>query len=215
MTGRRGRACPACPAPSTRVCRPGTCRAPLSLLASTDARMSLTNVDLPEPDTPVTEVSTPSGNDTSISRRLCSRAPTTVSCRLRSTGRRMRGDLDLLFARKIGAGNRIRIGQQLFVRRRCARSGRRARRPPGRCRPPSRHARWCRGRARRRSACCRDPAAGSMSRSAACCRADADRWTVRRARTARPTSPDPICVASRMRCASPPDSVAAARDSDR
>jgi hypothetical protein len=26
------------------------------------------------------------------------------------------GDLDLLLARKIGAGNRIRIGQQLFVR---------------------------------------------------------------------------------------------------
>ena len=40
---------------------------------------------------PVTEVSTPSGNDTSISCRLCSRAPTTVSCRLRSTGRRMAG----------------------------------------------------------------------------------------------------------------------------
>ena len=53
--------------------------------------MSLTSVDLPEPDTPVTEVSTPSGKDTSISRRLCSRAPTTVSCRLRSTGRRMAG----------------------------------------------------------------------------------------------------------------------------
>ncbi|COV08115.1 Uncharacterised protein [Mycobacterium tuberculosis] len=63
----------------TRVCRPGTCRAPLRRLASTAARMSLTNVDLPEPETPVTEVSTPSGKDTSIPRKLCSRAPTTVS----------------------------------------------------------------------------------------------------------------------------------------
>ncbi len=30
-----------------------------------------------------------------------------------------------------------------------------------------------------------------------------------------PTSDDPICVASRIRCASPPDSVAAARSIDR
>src|SRR5439155_15276036 len=77
--------------PVTRVCRPGTCRAPLSLFASTDARMSLTSVDLPEPETPVTDVSTPSGNDTSISRRLCSRAPTTVSWRRRATGRLLAG----------------------------------------------------------------------------------------------------------------------------
>ena len=177
--------------------------------------MSLTSVDLPEPETPVTEVSTPSGNDTSISRRLCSRAPTTVSWRLRSTGRRIAGTSMLLLARKIGAGERIRVLQQVLVRSRCARSGRRARRPPGRCRPPSRRARWCPGRARRRSACCRDPAAASGFRSAGGCRADAARSTARRARRARPTRPEPIWVASRMRCASPPDSVPAARDSDR
>ncbi len=41
--------------PVIRVCRPGTWRAPLSLLASTVARMSLISVDLPEPDTPVTD----------------------------------------------------------------------------------------------------------------------------------------------------------------
>ena len=53
--------------------------------------MSLTRVDLPDPDTPVTEVSTPSGKATSISRRLCSRAPTTVSCRFLSGTRRIAG----------------------------------------------------------------------------------------------------------------------------
>ena len=37
--------------------------------------MSSTSVDLPEPLTPVTAVSTPSGISTSMSRRLCSRAP--------------------------------------------------------------------------------------------------------------------------------------------
>ncbi|SKV09877.1 Uncharacterised protein [Mycobacteroides abscessus subsp. abscessus] len=61
------------------MCLPGTWRAPLSLLASTVARMSLTRVDFPEPDTPVTEVNTPSGKETSMSLRLCSRAPTTVT----------------------------------------------------------------------------------------------------------------------------------------
>ena len=45
----------------------------------TVARMSLTSVDLPDPDTPVTAVSTPSGNATSMLRRLCSLAPTTVT----------------------------------------------------------------------------------------------------------------------------------------
>ena len=73
------------------MCRPGTWRAPLSLFASTVARMSLTSVDLPEPETPVTETRQPSGNETSIPRRLCSRAPTTVSCRFWSIGRRIAG----------------------------------------------------------------------------------------------------------------------------
>src|SRR3954462_1104349 len=34
------------------------------------------SVDLPEPETPVTHVRTPSGNSTSIFLRLCCRAPT-------------------------------------------------------------------------------------------------------------------------------------------
>ena len=41
--------------------------------------MSLTSVDLPEPDTPVTATKQPSGNSTSMFLRLCSRAPRTTS----------------------------------------------------------------------------------------------------------------------------------------
>src|SRR4051812_24204413 len=45
---------------------------------SAGSKMSPTNVDLPEPDTPVTHTNLPSGIVTSILRRLCSRAPLTV-----------------------------------------------------------------------------------------------------------------------------------------
>src|SRR5262245_37369597 len=50
--------------PETLVCRPGTRRAPLIWLARTEYRMSLTSVDFPEPDTPVTATNCPSGNGT-------------------------------------------------------------------------------------------------------------------------------------------------------
>src|ERR671910_2240329 len=40
--------------------------------------MSLTSVDLPDPDTPVTATKHPSGNDTSMFLRLFCRAPRTV-----------------------------------------------------------------------------------------------------------------------------------------
>src|SRR2546428_8530562 len=43
--------------------------------------MSVTSVDLPEPDTPVTATNRPSGNATVRSRRLCWRAPMTPSLR--------------------------------------------------------------------------------------------------------------------------------------
>ena len=53
--------------------------------------MSLTRVDLPEPLTPVTATNIPSGNVTSMSRRLCSLAPTTFSSRPGVRGRRTAG----------------------------------------------------------------------------------------------------------------------------
>ena len=93
--------------PVTRVCRPGTWRALLSLLASTVARMSLTSVDLPDPETPVIETRQPSGNATSTSCRLCSRAPTTPTWRDRSIGRRISGIGICSRPREVGPGERL------------------------------------------------------------------------------------------------------------
>ena len=53
--------------------------------------MSLTSVDLPEPETPVTATKQPSGKLTSMSLRLFSRAPWTVSSRPGVGGRRTAG----------------------------------------------------------------------------------------------------------------------------
>jgi len=58
-----------------RAMRAGRWRARCSRLATALNRTSLTSVDLPDPDTPVTHVNTPSGTWTSISRRLCWLAP--------------------------------------------------------------------------------------------------------------------------------------------
>ena len=56
-------------------CAPGRLRARCRRLATALNSTSLTSVDLPEPETPVTHVSTPSGTCTSMSRRLCCVAP--------------------------------------------------------------------------------------------------------------------------------------------
>jgi hypothetical protein len=74
--------------PSMVRCSPGVVRARLTCPSSDDSRMSLTRVDLPEPDTPVTATRQPRGKATSMSCRLCSRAPRTTSC-----GRRARSAL--------------------------------------------------------------------------------------------------------------------------
>ena len=77
--------------PVIRVCLPGTVRAPLSSRASALYKMSLTSVDLPDPDTPVTATRQPSGNATSTPRRLCSAAPLTATSRLLSRFLRLAG----------------------------------------------------------------------------------------------------------------------------
>ena len=61
--------------PRIVVCRPGCWRARCSRLPTALNRTSLTSVDLPEPLTPVTAVSTPSGTLTSIDFRLLAAAP--------------------------------------------------------------------------------------------------------------------------------------------
>ena len=52
--------------------------------------MSLTRVDFPEPETPVTATRQPRGKATSMSWRLCSRAPRTTNWSP-DPGRRMPG----------------------------------------------------------------------------------------------------------------------------
>src|SRR3954453_1722620 len=63
--------------PSTPACAPGLTRARLSRFASALKTISFTRVDLPEPETPVTQMNLPTGNATSISFRLCCTAPLT------------------------------------------------------------------------------------------------------------------------------------------
>ena len=65
--------------PSMPSWAPGRSFAWCSRLATAWCRVSLTRVDLPEPETPVTQQKTPSGIATSIPLRLCSRAPRTSS----------------------------------------------------------------------------------------------------------------------------------------
>src|SRR3954468_23949497 len=96
--------------------------------------MSLTRVDLPEPETPVTAVNVPSGNVTSIVCRLCSRAPTIVRSRPLVRGRRAAGvsvgvrrlreaagggwgrgeGVDRRAPAEVGAGERVGAGQQVL-----------------------------------------------------------------------------------------------------
>src|ERR1700704_75128 len=64
-----------CSTPVIRRCAPGRCFARCSRLATALWRISLTRVDLPEPETPVTQQNTPSGTFTSMSARLCCVAP--------------------------------------------------------------------------------------------------------------------------------------------
>ena len=62
-------------------------------------------VDLPEPETPVTDTKQPSGISTSIPFKLCSRAPRTTSQSPRGS-RRMVGHGDRALSREVLAGDR-------------------------------------------------------------------------------------------------------------
>jgi hypothetical protein len=77
--------------------------------------MSLTSVDLPEPLTPVTATSCPSGKLTVTSRRLCSRAPTTLSSRPGVRGRRTSGTAIDRRPGQVGAGDGVRGVEQVLT----------------------------------------------------------------------------------------------------
>src|SRR5262249_30067898 len=67
-----------CSMPLIDLWSPGGCFDLYTRCISARSRMSLTSVDLPDPDTPVTATNLPSGDVTSMLRRLCSRAPFTT-----------------------------------------------------------------------------------------------------------------------------------------
>ena len=200
--------------PVTLVCRPGTIRAPFNRFASTACRMSLTSVDFPDPDTPVTATRQPSGNATSMFFRLCSRAPTTVSIRFGSTGRRVAGT---------GIDRRPEMNAPVADSGEAASSSTvpdTTTRPPCSPAPGPMSTTW--SAARIVSSSC-STTISVLPRSRSRVRVWISRWLSRWCRPidgssstySTPTNPEPICVASRIRCASPPDSVAAARSSER
>src|SRR6266480_991637 len=84
--------------PSTPAWAPGFTRARLSRFASALKTISFTRVDLPEPETPVTQMNLPTGNSTSISLRLCCAAPRTRN-EPRSSSRRSGTAIERLPAR--------------------------------------------------------------------------------------------------------------------
>ena len=74
-----------------RSCGAGTSPAPISRRAAALYSVSTTSVDLPPPDTPVTQVNVPSGKPAVIDFRLLPRAFTTRRTRSFCTGRRITG----------------------------------------------------------------------------------------------------------------------------
>src|SRR6266576_2027896 len=100
--------------PSIRSCAPGRSFAREMICARRRYRISFTSVLFPEPDTPVTATNCPSGMRTSMSLRLCARAPDddrlgarlAPACRHRNTPP----------PRQVGAGDRSRRLQDVVDR---------------------------------------------------------------------------------------------------
>ncbi|MNZ82476.1 hypothetical protein D3C78_1011740 [compost metagenome] len=65
--------------------------APFRAVAASGNRVLLISVDLPEPDTPVTQVSRPIGTSRSTFCRLLPRAPLSLSCSFLLRGVRLAG----------------------------------------------------------------------------------------------------------------------------
>ena len=152
-------------------------------LATAWCRVSLTRVDLPEPETPVTQQKTPSGiADVDVLEVVfAGAADEQRAARLAALGRH----LDPALAGEVLAGQRGRVLGDLGRACRRRSRGRRARRRRGRGRRGGRRRASCPRRARPRSPCCRGRAGGRASRSASRCRAGAGRSRARRARTSR------------------------------
>ena len=204
-TGRSRSPCRTPRAPRSHGARPARTRIRCSRFCSALCTISLTSVDLPDPETPVTATKQPTGISTSTSRRLCWLAPSRAATA--APGVRRTGTAISSTPRQERARQRrpaCATPAPPCPRRRRAR---RARRRPGPCRSASRTRASSPRRARRRSPCCRGRADARAWRSGA----RLSRWCSPIDGSSRmystPTRLDPICVASRMRCASPPESV--------
>src|ERR1700729_1893780 len=81
-----------CSSPLIRLCAPARWRERCRRLAAALYSTSLTSVDFPDPDTPVTQQNTPSGTLTSTLRRLCWETPSTLTY---PEGRRRRAGVSI------------------------------------------------------------------------------------------------------------------------
>ena len=95
-----------CSSPSIRSCAPGSVIAPFRSRASASRRMSPTSELLPEPETPVTQTNSPSGNVDVDVLEVVVRAPLIVSNRPSGTLRAV-GNRDRLLAREVLAGQAL------------------------------------------------------------------------------------------------------------
>ena len=172
------------------------------------SRMSLTSVDFPDPDTPVTATMQPSGKSTSMSLRLCSRAPRTVSMPFGS--RRMDGTgMRRLRVRYWPVMDALDLSRALTEPDTTML-------PPCSPAPGPMSTTW--SATRMVSSSC-STTITVLPRSRRRRRVSISLWLSRwcspidgsSSTYSTPTRPLPICDASRMRCASPPARVAAER----
>ena len=162
----------------------------------------------------MTAMSVPSGKSTVMSRRLFSRAPTTVSLRRRSTGRRTSGtaisrvpDRNAPVIDSADASRSATVPETTTL-------------PP--CSPAPGPMSTTQSAVRMVSSSC-STTISVLPRSRSRVSVWISRWLSRwcspidgsSSTYSTPTRPDPIWVASRIRWASPPDRVAAGRSSDR
>ena len=203
-----------CLTPSILSWSPGTVCARCRRAVNSLATMSLTSVDLPLPLTPVTSVITPNGNSTSIFLRLFSLAPRTTSLRSFSTARRFLGT-DIF-----SAPDKYR---PVILAGFCATS---AGVPAATISPPCTPAPGPTSTKKSAAAIVSSSCSTTntvLPRSRKCLSVLINRSLSRWCKPidgssntySTPCSPEPICVARRIRCASPPLRVLAARPSSR
>ena len=197
-----------CSSPSMRVWRPGRSGLRLSRPAIALRMISFTKVLLPDPETPVTQVSTPTGMAASMFLRLFSRAPSTVSHPCGS--------------RRVDGYGIARAPDRYAPVTDSGSASTSAAVPAATTRPPCSPAPGPMSMRKSderiiSSSCSTTSTVLPMSRrrSSVVMSLRLSRWCRPIDGSSRmystPTSPAPICVARRMRCASPPESVPAPR----